>query len=326
MDEKALNLWVEQQGWSPDSPNDACRRAIARPPEFAHLSRTDGDGCHFLIVYMEYDRLLELGGIDDNDGHSFSLTAATYVVLKHNGAVPSSQAEFVEHAKEFQYWDDRVVAPATERMRALMRDHDQEWFMRNRALFEPAISLILVQQRFFPADVSADQVSMARGLDLHEEGSKRAQRKPEPMDGYAMMGYFDMIAKRPSRSVSKYGKDGLLRLDSMKVKQAFDEEFGRVTKKQRVPLLPENVEAIDRSTPVQQVSVEEVFEIARALAAAGGMKGRDKRAAEVIRDHLNDLINGSISMRKLAVMSGVSRPTLERAWTVLQERVARKLG
>lgn len=329
-DSKAIHALVERHGWNPDRPNAECVAAITRPPLFSRLSPEDADGCHFLLTYMEYDRVLHRLEVNDDDGHGYALSVATYVVLKHNNAVPRTRPEFVEFAQGFQRWSDRVMVPATQRMRVAKVDEKREndWLLLHREQFEPVITLTMVQNdRFFPADTTPDYLRLARGMAMHEEGVMHLKLNPAALDGQTFLGYFDMLTK-PGHWLATYGADGLLRIDSAKTKTAMDAEFGRQKNRKHVELTPELADATrtEQMTPLKHAQAIDLALAIRALASEPGMKTRDQRAARAVGEHYPDLVTGELSIRKLAIKTGISRQALDNAWAVLRARVERSIG
>lgn len=320
---------VQRVGWSPDAPNDVARAALRRPAAFDVLSDADADGCHFQLLLLEYDRLLDRTEFDEHARHEFGIMAATHVVLGHNNAFPMTPEAFTDAARGFQHWNESVLKPAIARIlnAKLVEGRDNEWILSHRSQFEPAVTSTLEDARFFPADIEDDHLRLTRGLVMHEEGKVHLSRQPARLDGETCFGWFQLLTN-PSRSVASYGPDGLLRIDSLKIKQAADQVFGRTTIPRREELTPEvpDLPQFKQPTPLDDALARDLLEVAQAMACAKGLRARDKRAAEVIRDNLQDLIDGATTLRRLALKTGISRPTLEKAWGVFRERVKRRIA
>jgi hypothetical protein len=107
-----------------------------------------------------------------------------------------------------------------------------------------------------------------------------------------------------------------------------DAEFGRVKNRKHLELTPEldDPKLRDKETPLHHALSIDLAQVVRALASEPGMRGRDQRAAQAVAEHFHDIASGKLSIRKLAIQTGLSRQSLDNAWAVIRERVERSIG
>lgn len=320
--------WIVDAGWSPEAPNGQCARAIARPSVFARLKPEDADGAHFVIAYMEYDRLLDSLDFDELHKHKVQLSAATFAVLYLTGRQPATTESWQNSRYQFERWLQDVWQPAGAKLDATLRSGpDPDWLYANRAEFEPAYTLQQAMHgRFFSLDIEADFRAMGKGLAMYAHGVIHPQEPPRALEFDDFMKCV-IFMNTPEESVSSYGPDGLLCIDAYRVKTVLDSRSERVaTPEEHTPIL-EGVDPASGDAGVEAALREaDVVRVVRDAAQTRIEAGKGEPAMVTVQRHLSELVNGNTSIRRLSIATGISREALQRAYDMLLDRLRRKFA
>lgn len=228
----------------------------------------------------------------------------------------------------FERWSIDVWGPSGQRMmQALEEKGDPDWVIANREQFEPALTVQEVMQgRILSMDVASDMTAMARGIQMHTQGVPRLRKTEHAAIEFA--DFMDCIRflNTPEESVSSYGPNGLLRVDSLLVKSGLDAKTGRVDNSPLGIEPPEDLAVPSSEDALQALREVELLDAVRSLSTQRFERGRGAAAMRVVQENLVALVRRETSIRRLSLEVGISRDALQAAYEFLTGQLRRKFG
>lgn len=320
---KELSEWLNRAGWNPDCPDADCAAAISRPVIFDRwLSKADAAGAHWLLVQQEYVRKLDRAPFHEAEKQAAGWVAATYVILGTEQPGVALDSESVPRRyHELAEWFHQVLVPQMARYTEVVQRMDPDYFEREMHSFLAAglLNEAEADRRFFPR-WHEDAPRMALGIAMNDQGCKNPKGPIPALDFHTHMGYSRMLMDMDPK-LATYDADGVARINPQRVREALD-RIHRTRPPGRLEFRDELPEVRDEQAEAALEAVDhaEIVERLRRAEAGGPVRGRQQRAAQLVRENFDQLASGALTFRKLARTTGADRTALSEAFKAERER------
>lgn len=329
---------LERRGWDPFQPSVDCLRQTTQPNFSHHLDQLDRIGVHRKL--LDVDLILRFWPVFRRSEFrtvQVRVSAATLHAIRAEGIDITSMTMPIYQSwlEELRCWKRAVFDPA---MKAFEMARSPEEVLTHRERFEPALSYRKLLFESGMTDFVGNREALKAAMRLAEHQGVLAKQHRDVDKDLANVEVTDEDVYRFILMITDQEPDRNLFHASGKGQFILGAEEARDAENKHVDPIQPVYEQSDRrslsatadqedpSNPLTALEAGEALQTIRKVL----MERRDRRgldpAAAVALDHFASIRQGEESARAVAKKEGVSRATLDRRLSELDEEIRRRLS